>query len=329
MKNFDQSFSDFCQPGNRYNLLPRLTATGKAAGLSAEDIIRRAHEAGITNRDGDIRRLWNGSIIDPCSRGSQHSVKRSRSVVKPSLSKAKRDFVPVTLRNLGKDATFADIRALSPIPIPSDISPYDEARFQLHALDQGFKVWVGTILNPDFAQANHRKVKDGTIWEVADITERIKSEKRQNLPTHVSMLPLSGHEGHTRKGDSSFDCLETVAAYPFALLEFDNLPLATQTEIVAGMIRHPKIGVVSVTYSGGKSLHTVIRLPPCPDFATYKHHWQTISALFASADDPKFRVDLAPATNPVTHVRLAGAIRPETGKRQQLLYCATHAHDIF
>ena len=331
MNNFETLFAQFCQPGNRFYSLPSLTASAKAIGLSVEDIIALANKSGIRNRNHDIRRLWDGSFVDPNHQGIHHSHHYSRPPEQPLPPEEKRDFVPITLRNLGMGATSADIRKLSPVPIPTDITPHEAAALQLYALDQGcdFKVWVGTILNPDFAKANHRKVKDGTIWGVADIAERIKSEKRQNLPTHVSMLPLTGHEGLTRKGGSSFDCLATIAAYPFALLEFDDLSLTIQAEIVAGMIRHPNVGVVTVTYSGGKSLHTVIRLPPCPDFATYKHHWQTITALFASADDPRFRVDLSPATNPVTHVRLAGAIRPETGKRQQILYCATHAPDIF
>ena len=64
-----------------------------------------------------------------------------------------------------------------------------------------------------------------------------------------------------------------------------------------------------------------MRLPD-GDLAEYRRMCAHLRDLFASADDPRFRADPAGlGEQPTTHLRLAGAVRPETGRRQRLCYC--------
>ena len=58
-REYEAALADFSQPGKRWNAKGRLTYWGKAAGLTAEEIISDARAAGVTDRDADIRRGWN------------------------------------------------------------------------------------------------------------------------------------------------------------------------------------------------------------------------------------------------------------------------------
>ena len=58
-REYEAALADFSQPGNRWNAKGRLTYWGKAAGLTADEIVSDARAAGVTDRDADIRRGWN------------------------------------------------------------------------------------------------------------------------------------------------------------------------------------------------------------------------------------------------------------------------------
>lgn len=230
----------------------------------------------------------------------------------------------------GRGATSKDLRALSPSPIPS--APAEQAAAHLYALgaDWRWKSWAGTI-----GAAGKR----GGIVAPFALAETIRAGLAE-IPTHVSLNPLTGLEGRTKDGRPSFDCAETVAAFPFALLEFDAMPLADQCALFAALVRRKPGRVVSLCYSGGKSIHAVLlvreahdrrmaTLPPClplrdgraeGDFEKWRGEMDALVRLFASSDDLAERIDLAPMANPAVHTRLAGAFRAEKGRRQSLLY---------
>ena len=58
-REYEAALADFSQPGGRWNAKGRLTYWGKAAGMSADEIISDAWAAGVRDRDADIRRGWN------------------------------------------------------------------------------------------------------------------------------------------------------------------------------------------------------------------------------------------------------------------------------
>lgn len=233
----------------------------------------------------------------------------------------------------GHGATSKTLREMSPSAIPS--APAEQAAAHLNALgaDWRWQIWAGTI----GAKVPGGK-RGGICWPHA-LADTIRAGLA-DIPTHVSLNPLTGKEGRTKDGLPSFDCAATVAAFPFALLEFDGLPLADQCAVFAALIRRKPGRVVSLCYSGGKSIHAVLLIPEAHDRrlktlpptralredrnenddAKWRGEMDALVRLFASSDDPAERIDLAPTMNPAIHTRLAGAFRADKGKRQTLLY---------
>ncbi|MBQ1429102.1 MAG: hypothetical protein IIZ06_05485 [Kiritimatiellae bacterium] len=233
----------------------------------------------------------------------------------------------------GRGATSKSLRAMSPTAIPS--APAEQAAAHLTALgaDWRWPIWAGTI------GAKVPGGKRGGICYPDALADTIRAGLA-DIPTHVSLNPLTGKEGRTKDGLPSFDCAATVAAFPFALLEFDAMPLDGQCALFAALIRRKPGRVVSICYSGGKSLHGVILIPEAfdrrgetlppltplredrsdEDDQKWRENMDALVRLFASSDDPAERIDLAPTMNPAVHTRLAGAFRADKGKRQTLLY---------
>jgi hypothetical protein len=233
----------------------------------------------------------------------------------------------------GHGATSKTLREMSPSAIP--FAPAEQAAAHLNALgaDWRWQIWAGTI----GAKVPGGK-RGGICWPHA-LADTIRAGLA-DIPTHVSLNPLTGKEGLTKDGLPSFDCAATVAAFPFALLEFDAMPLADQCAIFAALIRRKPGRVVSLCYSGGKSIHAVVLIPEAHDRRLktlpptrqlredrnendddkWRGEMDALVRLFASSDDPAERIDLAPTMNPAIHTRLAGAYRADKGKRQTLLY---------
>ena len=233
----------------------------------------------------------------------------------------------------GRGATSKSLREMSPTAIPP--APAEQAAAHLNALgaDWRWQIWAGTI------GAKVPGGKRGGIVAPFALADTIRAGLA-DIPTHVSLNPLTGREGRTKDGLPSFDCAATVAAFPFALLEFDGLPLADQCAVFAALIRKKPGRVVSIVYSGGKSLHAVMLMPECDDRRMHTktrvealredrteaddRKWaanmEKLRSAFASSDNPAERIDLAPTMNPAIHTRLAGAYRADKSKRQTLLY---------
>lgn len=233
----------------------------------------------------------------------------------------------------GRGATSKTLREMSPSAIPP--APAEQAAAHLNALgaDWRWQIWAGTI------GAKVPGGKRGGIVAPFALADTIRAGLA-DIPTHVSLNPLTGREGRTKDGLLSFDCAGTVAAFPFALLEFDGLPLADQCAVFAALIRKKPGRVVSIVYSGGKSLHAVMLMPECDDRRMHTktrvealredrteaddRKWaanmEKLRSAFASSDNPAERIDLAPTMNPAIHTRLAGAYRADKSKRQTLLY---------
>lgn len=302
---YEAALSAFTQAGNRFAKIPELTATGKAAGLSADDIIADARQAGITDRDGDIRRMFNGSKAEPrrtAYHGSAHRFgTRTR---KPPERKTYPDEVRNTMSWGQYVSTSQVLMALSPVPT-ADLKGIDAARAQIAAM---FKpddlILVGTMKH-GIDERNLRRVSDWlddpnlTAWEQVKINPFTGKQAE------------GGNKGMTRIGER---CL---ARFPLMLLEFDELPLADQCRFWAGMIEHD-MPIVAIIYSGGKSLHGLIRVGAA-DERTWWKRCEDAKANYCTDPDPAYRADVQ-ALRPAAGVRLAGVIRADTKRAQRLLY---------
>lgn len=103
----------------------------------------------------------------------------------------------------------------------------------------------------------------------------------------------------------------------FAQLQ-DEMPIADQCRFWAGFIRRGKLPLVTLSFSGGKSLHGVVRVN-APDAETWARYRAQIVERYAADPDKAYRLDVQ-ALNPLTGCRLAGVMRKDTGKVQELLF---------
>lgn len=292
----------------------RTVELGGASGYAEKS--RAAHAAAYD-------RIWN----PPTETAAERRESERRALPQPVRGTVAR------LVAAGRGATSKTLREMSPTAIPS--APAEQAAAHLAALgaDWRFTAWAGTV-GPGG--------KRGGIVDPCALAATIRAGLA-GIPTHVSLNPLTGREGLTKDGKRSFDCADTVAAFPFALIEFDGMPLADQCALFAALIRRKPGRVVSLCYSGGKSIHAVMlvaeaydrridTLPPmrairdgrtAADEEKWRGEMAALRRLFASSDSPAERIDLAPTMNPAIHTRLAGAWRTDKGRRQSLLYLDT------
>ena len=343
-------------PGARDANLVTVTLYGRQAGMAPEelyaDIMENAPGATRPNPAAVRRAIEHSARTVELGGRKDYAAANSKAAAfdriwtpkreptaaekRESARKALPDKVRGTVARLvieGRGATSKTLREMSPSAIPP--SPAEQAAAHLNALgaDWRWQIWAGTI------GAKVPGVKRGGICFAPSLADTIRAGLA-DIPTHVSLNPLTGKEGRTKDGLPSFDCAATVAAFPFALLEFDGLPLADQCAVFAALIRKKPGRVVSVVYSGGKSLHAVLLVPECDDRRLWSKtrvealredrteaddkkwaaNMEALRRLFASSDNPAERIDLAPTMNPAIHTRLAGAYRADKGRRQTLIY---------
>ena len=138
-----------------------------------------------------------------------------------------------------------------------------------------------------------------------------------NLPTHFIPNPFTGNPGKNEDGKDSWCIKSTLAEKTLALIEFDNLELELQAAFWRGVIKTKALGVLSLVYSGGKSIHGLILLEP----TDWEGQWRRIERLMASDPDKNFRCDIS-CKDGVRMTRVPGALRADKHRRQTLLYLA-------
>ena len=224
-----------------------------------------------------------------------------------------------------RGATIDDLILRSPTAIPLDARAQAAAHIRALSADWRWVAWFGNISQDG---------KRGLVADPFALAYAVEKRLCRHVPTHMSLNPLTGNAGLTKEGKASFDCADTVAALRFCLVEFDEMPLRDQLALWVSVVctMRDEIPVVSIVYSGSKSLHGVVLCPPASredlardtvcdaDKSRWLDTWDRLIRRFASSETPAERMDLAPTKNPAIHTRVAGAVRSETGKYQKLLY---------
>lgn len=325
-------------PGNRDANLVRVATYGIGAGLSAQEVVdaimrdapgeprpdANAVRRAVSNCYGTTRpqhHRWRGSAGVELTRWTRKTEAEKLEEFRRGLPEEARQSV-ARLVAASKGATPDDLILKSPTPIPLD--PREQAAAHIRTLgsDWRWPAWFGTM---------NGNVKRGLVTDPSTIAAAIETGLCPRIPTHISLNPLTGREGVTKEGKPSFDCLATVAALRFMLVEFDELPLGDQLALWTSVTRtlRSEVPVVSIVYSGGKSLHAVVLCPPAnlareeiaaDDRNRYLHAYDALIRRFASSAVPAERMDLAPTKNAAIHTRIAGARREGTGRYQKLLY---------
>ena len=345
-------------PGTRDANLAAVALYGRRAGIPPEELyadimanapgdkrpnpsaVRRAIEHAARTVELGGEKDWAAKNRTAATAAYDRIWKAPKEPTAAEKREAARRALPPNIRGTvarrvieGRGATSKSLREMSPTAIPT--APAEQAAAHLNALgaDWRWQSWAGTI------GAKVPGGKRGGIVAPFALADTIRAGLA-DIPTHVSLNPLTGKEGRTKDGLPSFDCADTVASFPFALLEFDAMPLPDQCALFAALIRKNPGRVVSLVFSGGKSIHAVVLIHEChdrrphtkttvepireertdADIEKWRGEMVTICNLFASSDNPAERIDLAPTMNPAIHTRLAGAYRADKGRRQTLLY---------
>lgn len=307
-KWYQSCLSAFAQPGNRYNSIPPLTWCAVCLGIPTEQLIADAQAAGVTDRDGDIRRGMMSAAAKIATRPATGYTPRRREV---------RQTFPGYVRRLildgGGAADFDALRTLSPVNLCALQSPQAQTAAFLTAL------YTPQDYLHIFANDRHRR---GVIGR--DILTRDEWIERMRRTGDLGgdclcKNPLTGRQGTNGKGEPSYTSRDCIAAYRYALIEFDALPLHEQCAFWAGWLRRPNLApqLVALTFSGGKSIHGLVRTGA--DAVTAPSRERNLRDLLCADPDKRYCAD-ANTLKPHGGTRLAGAIRHGNGKRQELLY---------
>ena len=309
-REYETALADFAQPGGRWNAKGRLTYWGKAAGMSADEIISDAWAAGVRDRDADIRRGWNDARPkgERPQGGWRHYAPRAKPKPPPTFPRYVRDLVAAG----DGEATSADLLTLSPFAVPRDARA-QTAAFLRSLFDPAdvlhvFRDDVPTAGKPG---ANLMPCRE---WLA-------KMERGDMMPGDLIVPnPFTGAEGETADGKKSRIAQSCLARFPFAVIEFDAMPLALQFAFWRGLLTKSPLApkVASIVYSGGKSLHGLLHVG-CRTLADWQNVRGKLRGLLAADPDPAFRAD-EQAMRPRTGTRLPGVCRFSNGKTQRLLY---------
>lgn len=324
-REYEAALADFSQPGGRWNAKGRLTYWGKAAGMSAEEIISDARAAGVKDRDADIRRGWNDAKPkgDHPQGGWRHYAPRAKPEPSPTFPRYVRDLI----RDGGGEAHARDLIDLSPVPIPTD------SRAQT-------MLFLRSLFDPGDILFSTRKVTlaDGTETALAakpgdtmrTCAEWLAFLERGGRPPGDILKPnaLTGKPDT----DGKLATIGCLAKLDFAVLEFDDMPLRTQAAFWRGLLAKSPLApmAAAIVFSGGKSLHGLLRIE-CATLAEWRETCAKLRGFFCT--DPTdawtdaqgmkhhpYQADPAGLKNPTQGVRLPGVRRFSNGRFQQLLY---------
>lgn len=316
-ERYEDALRAFSLPGQRNKMLGRLTYWAVAYGMSLEEVIEAAHAEGVRDRDSDIRRGFATAEKIAWREGEKRvSAPVVRRAPTPVI-KALPNFTRTLIETNHDIATLDQLRTLSPTTICAGED--EDAR-----LWQAQTQLVTLFKRDDFVFM--RSAKDAAVKAVRGENLRKTRawllEGLDALGEVVGVNPVSGREGLTTGGQESYYCKQTVAEYRHFVMEFDEMPLADQCAFWAGIIRRGKLPIRTITYSGSKSLHVVVRadVKNAEEFAVCVGKFAKV---YGAGDTPEdLRIDTQSLKSPLTCVRLAGVVRKDTGHVQSLVYAA-------
>lgn len=214
------------------------------------------------------------------------------------------------------------------VPAIPGIEGSEHRRDMLAFLENVFKpnekLYIGHEMESKFYQPQHVKpVKEWLEffnWKLNEIeSERNPQEQLCKLIDLGERCPFFVINSLTGNPDEkgSFRSNANVKEYSYLVLESDSLPLDQQIPLICGLGLKP----VSMTFSAGKSIHTLLKVVDVPRGEAVKDQatWDAIVKKDFFAQIAPLGFDKA-TSNPARLSRLPGIYRPDKGKFQQLLY---------
>lgn len=321
-KKYEEALASFAVPGNRWSALLSLTYWAAASGLDTEQVLADAHGIGVRGRDGDIRRdmesarvrigaYVSAQAMRPHPSGGRQAPYLRIEQPTPSASRVRQ------LMEAGKDVvTFGGLRALSPEGICSDrdwLARRVQCEQQLLALFS--RQDLLHVFSPNAPTVGALGVNIRSLGDWLENDEGVHPDRTGEI---VRPNPLTGDAGKTQGGKESYIAQSCIKELRHMVFEFDGMALEDQCRFWGGFVRRGCLPLVSLVYSGNKSIHGVIRVD-APDIGAWNRYREKVLCLFASDGDGRYRLD-PQALHPLIGTRLAGAVRGSTGKIQELLW---------
>ncbi len=302
-----QAFREFLatfpsQVGKRNPQLLKLVHYGLKAGLEDEQI-----ESEIVKGSGEppLTPTEIKHALDTAHKtGESQEGFYSRTKKAPPLGPGASTFVPKMIE-AGDDATLEKLAARSPVPIPE--ARAEQTRIFLSTLyADAENLFMGEQMGAGIPGTNILSVEN---W---------KKQSALSGPFLV-INPLTGESGHTVTGKPSYRCGQCIASRRYALVEFDAMPLEKQAYFWAGVIFSLTLPLRSLVYSGGKSIHGIVEIDAQTPQEWHEEMDKLMYAVAHPASPREHQADTA-CRNADRLTRLAGAIRPESGALQRLLW---------
>ena len=295
-----------------------LCSLGVRAGFSDEQVIsdiRHANGKPPSWSDSATKRALKTaraggrqpSVKSDRTRTRRMALRPSQKQETPPLGRGAETFVRRRVTE-GQDATFESLIESSPIPIPSDTR--EQAR-----------IFLQTLYNPQEWVFIGNTTDAGTGLTIKTVNGWLQPTDSARLRTLPFLManPLTGGLGKKKDGQPSCRCGECVAAFRFALVEFDGMPLSEQCAFWTGVIKSPNMfPLCTLVYSGGKSIHGLIEID-AKDRKDWDAQIQLLQSAVCNLNAPKaFQADRV-CKNVDRLTRLAGAYRSDKGNTIQRL----------
>lgn len=204
----------------------------------------------------------------------------------------------------GKISDEAGLWEASPIRLSEE--PKDDPVLLLFTLYEPTDLlWIGERVQPGIAGDTIRTAGEWIIY----------FKNGGKAGPHIIPNPMTGQEGTTKTGEPSFRSDNTVKAYRYCMVEFDDLPRESQIRFWSAA----RLPVVCLIDSGGKSIHAWLDVQKRATVET-PEQWQ------AEIKDRLYDRLLAPlgvdkaCSNPARLSRLPGHYRTEKENYQRILW---------
>lgn len=219
--------------------------------------------------------------------------------------------VPELIRAGGGEADARDLIARSPIDLSG-------LRKDPHAQTAAF---LSALYGPDDLLFVKRTKNENATPGENLLPRRDWTPERLAGRDCLYRNPLTGRMGKTTGGVDSYSSADCIAVHRYALLEFDHLPLRKQAAFWLGFLVSSPLAprLVSLVWSGGKSIHGLIRINA--DQLTAPTWEKYLRERFASNPEGRYKADPC-GFKPHGGTRLAGARRNDNGAVQEALYLA-------
>lgn len=312
---FEEAIAEIPNGHGRRNtsLLPKAAYHAAKLGMDEEEYATRVADASAgcdPLRPDEIARAFKTAVEKV---GADVSTGRF-AFVSSHVQRGRPNYVPDLIERGGGTAHAAALRALSPVKVTGLAdSPRAQTEAFLSLLwppEDWLYLFDIEHPSPGVPGGSLRQVRDWMrVLQTGDI-----------FMDGLVPNPFTGHPVTRTDGTASFITKDCLASFPYALVEFDRMPLGQQCALWTGFLAASSYRdrLAALTYSGGKSIHALIRINANDPFA--QEHWRTVlTELFASNPVPALRADRA-GFSPRQGTRLAGVKRACTGPVQELLY---------